>query len=115
MLKKNARDQSIPWKAWSWEIISISGKLGARDAQGPKENVHGLLESLFVGYAKNLRAGYPDLKIRNGAVLTSAIWAFAPLGYIELVDRRLGTRGHTGRPHSGHQAREASADLDSRP
>jgi hypothetical protein len=55
-----------------------------------KENVHGLLESLFVGYANCLRADHPELKIRNATVLTSAIREFARLGYIELVDRRSG-------------------------
>lgn len=55
-----------------------------------KENVHGLLESLFVDYASRLRTDYPELNIRKAAVLTSAIREFARLGYIELVDRRLG-------------------------
>jgi hypothetical protein len=53
-----------------------------------KENMHGLLESLLVGYANRLRADYPELTIRNAAVLSSAVQEFARLGYIELVDRR---------------------------
>ena len=55
-----------------------------------KENVHGLLESLFVGYAKDLRTRYPELRIRKAMVLNSAIREFARLRYIELVDGRLG-------------------------
>ena len=38
-----------------------------------KENMHGLLKSLLVGYANRLRADYPELTIRNAAVLSSAV------------------------------------------
>ena len=53
-----------------------------------KENMHGLLESMFVQYANLLRSNYPDKAIRNGAVFASGIQEFSRLGYIELVDAR---------------------------
>jgi hypothetical protein len=52
------------------------------------ENVHGLLESMFVRYANLLRSKYPDKTIRNADVITSGVKEFARLGYIELVDAR---------------------------
>jgi tRNA A37 N6-isopentenylltransferase MiaA len=55
-----------------------------------KENMHGLLESIFVDYANQLRANYPERTIRNGAVFASGVLEFARLGYIELVDARTG-------------------------
>jgi hypothetical protein len=55
-----------------------------------KENMHGLLESMFVDYANRLRADYPEQTIRNAAVFTSGVREFARLGYIELVDVRTG-------------------------
>jgi len=54
------------------------------------ENMHGLLECIFVDYANQLRAKYPDRTIRNAAVLTSGVPEFARLGFIELVDARTG-------------------------
>jgi hypothetical protein len=51
----------------------------------PAENMHALLECVFVDYANQLRAEYPDRKIRNATVFASAIPAFAHFGYIELV------------------------------
>jgi hypothetical protein len=53
-------------------------------------NLHGLVESLFKDYARQLRADYPKQTIRNSVVITSAVQEFARLGYIELVDVRLG-------------------------
>ncbi len=55
-----------------------------------QENMHCLLESLFVQYVRLLRSKYPDKTIRNAAVFTSGVPEFARLGYIELVDARLG-------------------------
>lgn len=55
-----------------------------------KENMHGLLESMFVQYANLLRSNYPDKTIRNGEVFASGVQEFARLGYIELVDARTG-------------------------
>ena len=55
-----------------------------------KENMHGLLESLFVQYANLLRSKYPDKTIRNAHVFRSGVKEFARLGYIELVDARTG-------------------------
>jgi hypothetical protein len=54
------------------------------------ENMHGLLESIFVDYANQLRAKYPDRIIRNAAVFASGVPEFARLGFIELVDARRG-------------------------
>ena len=51
----------------------------------PLENMHGLLECMFIRYAIQLRAEYPNRKIRNATVFASAIPAFARFGYIELV------------------------------
>jgi hypothetical protein len=53
-----------------------------------QENMHGLLESLFVQYANRLRSNYPDRIIRNAAVFASGVPEFARHGYIELVDAR---------------------------
>jgi hypothetical protein len=53
-----------------------------------KENMHGLLESLFVRHANLLRSKYPDKTIRNADVFTSGVKEFARLNYIELVDAR---------------------------
>jgi hypothetical protein len=55
-----------------------------------KENMHGLLKSLFADYARQLRTNYPEQTIRNAVVFASAIQEFARLGYIELVDRSVG-------------------------
>ena len=55
-----------------------------------KENMHDLLESLFEDYARQLRADYPEQTIRKAVVFASAIREFARLGYIELVNVRLG-------------------------
>lgn len=55
---------------------------------GIKENVFALLKHVFVDYAVQLRAQYPDRKIRNAAVFASGIPAFARLSYVELVDAR---------------------------
>jgi len=38
-----------------------------------KENMHGLLESMFVQYANLLRSNYPDKTIRNGEVFASGV------------------------------------------
>jgi hypothetical protein len=54
------------------------------------DNMHGLLESMFANYAGILRAKYPDRTIRKEAVLASAIAEFERLGFIELVDTRVG-------------------------
>ena len=55
-----------------------------------KENMHDLLESLFENYARQLGADYPEQTIRKAVVFASAIREFARLGYIELVNVRLG-------------------------
>ena len=55
-----------------------------------KENMHGLLECIFVDYANQLRANYPGRIIRNAKVFASGVPEFARLGYIELVDARSG-------------------------
>jgi hypothetical protein len=55
-----------------------------------RENMHGLLESLFVQYANLLRSNHPDKTIRNGEVFASGVQEFARRGYIELVDGRTG-------------------------
>jgi hypothetical protein len=57
-----------------------------------RENMHGLLECIFVDYANLLRANYPDRTIRNTAVFVSGVPEFARLGLIELVDARTGIR-----------------------
>ncbi len=54
------------------------------------ENMHGLLESTFARYANLLRQKYPGRTIRNAAVFASAVAEFARLGYVELVDARMG-------------------------
>ena len=54
------------------------------------ENMHALLECIFVDYANQLRARYPGRTIRNAAVFTSGVPEFARLGFIELVDARTG-------------------------
>jgi hypothetical protein len=55
-----------------------------------KENMHGLLECIFVDYANQLRANYPGRKIRNAKIFASGVPEFARLGFIELVDARSG-------------------------
>ena len=55
-----------------------------------KENMHGLLECIFVEYANQLRANYPGLIIRNATIFASGVPEFALLGFIELVDARNG-------------------------
>jgi len=55
-----------------------------------KENMHGLLECIFVDYANQLRANYPGRIIRNAKVFASGVPEFARLGFIELVDARSG-------------------------
>ena len=55
-----------------------------------KENMHGLLECIFVEYANQLRANYPGLIIRNATIFASGVPEFARLGFIELVDARNG-------------------------
>ena len=55
-----------------------------------KENMHGLLECIFVDYANQLRANYPGRIIRNATVFASGVPEFARLGFIELVDARSG-------------------------
>src|ERR1035437_991268 len=57
-----------------------------------KENMHALLECIFVDYANLLRANYPGQTIRNAAVFVSGVPEFARLGFIELVDARTGIR-----------------------
>jgi hypothetical protein len=57
-----------------------------------KENMHALLECIFVDYANLLRENYPDRTIRNAAVFLSGVPEFARLGFIELVDARAGIR-----------------------
>jgi hypothetical protein len=54
------------------------------------ENMYRLLECTFVDYANQLRANYPGRKIRNAAVFASGVAEFARLGFIELVDARIG-------------------------
>ena len=55
-----------------------------------KYNMHSLLECIFVDYANQLRANYPDRIIRNAKVFASGVPEFARLGFIELVDARRG-------------------------
>jgi hypothetical protein len=57
-----------------------------------KENMHALLECIFVDYANLLRTNYPGKTIRNAAVFVSGVPEFARLGLIELVDARTGIR-----------------------
>jgi hypothetical protein len=57
-----------------------------------KENMHALLECIFVDYANLLRTNYPCKTIRNAAVFVSGVPEFARLGLIELVDARTGIR-----------------------
>ena len=54
------------------------------------ENMHGLLECIFVDYANQLRASYPGRTILNATVFASGVPEFARLGLIELVDARTG-------------------------
>ena len=54
-----------------------------------KENMHGLLESIFVDYANRLRANYPD-RISEREGFASGVPEFARRGFIELVDARTG-------------------------
>ena len=55
-----------------------------------KDNMHGLLECIFVEYANQLRANYPGRIIRNAKVFASGVPEFARLGFIELVNARTG-------------------------
>ena len=55
-----------------------------------KDNMHGLLECIFVEYANQLRANYPGRIIRNAKVFASGVPEFARLGFIELVNVRSG-------------------------
>jgi hypothetical protein len=55
-----------------------------------EDNMHGLLECIFVDYANQLRANYPSQIIRNAKVFASGVPEFARLGFIELVDARSG-------------------------
>ena len=55
-----------------------------------KDNMHGLLECIFVEYANQLRANYPGRIIRNAKVFASGVPEFARLGFIELVNARSG-------------------------
>lgn len=57
-----------------------------------KENMHALLECIFVDHANLLWANYPDRTIRNAAVFVSGVPEFARPGLIELVDARTGIR-----------------------
>jgi hypothetical protein len=54
------------------------------------ENMHGLLESMFTHYACALRTEYPGRAVRKATVFASAISEFERLGFIELVDARIG-------------------------
>jgi hypothetical protein len=58
------------------------------------ENMHGLLESMFAQYARELREKYPNRTIRKEAVFASAIQEFERRGFIELVDARAGIPNH---------------------
>ena len=55
-----------------------------------EDNMHGLLECIFVEYANQLRANYPGRIIRNAKVFASGVPEFARLGFIELVNARTG-------------------------
>ena len=55
-----------------------------------RENMHSLLECIFVDYANLLRTNYPGRTIRNAAVFVSGVPEFARLGFIELVYARIG-------------------------
>jgi hypothetical protein len=55
-----------------------------------KDNMHGLLECIFVEYANQLRANYPGRIIRNAKVFASGVPEFARLSFIELVNARSG-------------------------
>jgi hypothetical protein len=55
-----------------------------------EDNMHGLLECIFVDYADQLRANYPGRIIRNAKVFASGVPEFARLGFIELVNARTG-------------------------
>jgi hypothetical protein len=52
------------------------------------ENMHALLECIFVDYTNQLRAKYPGRIIRNATVFASGVSEFARLRFIELVDAR---------------------------
>jgi len=43
-----------------------------------QENMHGLLEHMFVDHANLLRSKYPNKTIRNAAVFYQIVWAKAP-------------------------------------
>ena len=55
-----------------------------------KENMHGLLECMFVDYANQLWSTHPERTIRNAEVFASGVLEFARRGFIELVDARTG-------------------------
>jgi hypothetical protein len=63
---------------------------GMKNKNAIKENMHALLECLFVLYANELRMKYPGQTIRNAAVFRSGVPEFARLGFIRLVDARKG-------------------------
>ena len=46
-----------------------------------EDNMHGLLECIFVDYANQLRANYPGRIIRNSKVFASGVPEFARLGF----------------------------------
>ncbi len=54
------------------------------------DNMHPLVECMFVDYANLLRQKYPERIVRNATVYASAIPEFSRLGYIQLVDARAG-------------------------
>jgi hypothetical protein len=58
------------------------------------ENMHPVLEQIFMSYANGLRVEYPAQKIRNAVVFKSAVSELARLGFIELVDVRKGIPAH---------------------
>jgi hypothetical protein len=66
------------------------GRSDMKNKNAINENMHALLECLFVLYANELRTKYPDQTIRNSAVFRSGVPEFARLGFIQLVDARKG-------------------------
>jgi hypothetical protein len=75
---------------WSRFKLSTGNEMKHALKNSIAENMHGLLEHMFVNFANQLRAKYPDKTIRNAAVLVSGVPEFARLGYIQLVDGRKG-------------------------
>ena len=55
-----------------------------------KPKIYGLIRSILVAYAQDLRDKYPGLTIRNETVFASAIRELSRHGYIQLVDGRRG-------------------------